>query len=153
MGTIVLSNLVALGEVDKDLEWETAEEMSKIGRVAKCSIEVFNDAIDEEAVQISVEFETFEDAAKALAAFNGRIFGKREVTARYYEDGYQVKKKSDLESAPAQDVDALEASGKSGKARAGNASGEKENTRPSQILLTVMTSRVERNPETGLWEF
>merc|ERR1712151_1337335 len=82
--TIVLSNLVGLGEVDEDLEWETAEEMSKIGKVVKCSIDVFDDAVDEEAVQISVEFETFEDSAKALAALNGRIFGKREVTARVY---------------------------------------------------------------------
>merc|ERR1711920_962114 len=115
--------------------------MSKIGKVAKYSIDVFDDAIDEEAVQISVEFENFEDSAKALAALNGRIFGKREVTARYYEEGYQYKKKSDAESAPAQDAEATSGAGKLGKARAGGGSGEKENDRPqanaAPALLTV----------------
>merc|ERR1711920_97147 len=115
--------------------------MSKIGKVAKYSIDVFDDAIDEEAVQISVEFESFEDSAKAIAALNGRVFGKREVTARYYEEGYQYKKKSDVELPQAEEPEATSGSGKLSKARAGGASGEKENDRPqanaAPALLTV----------------
>lgn len=92
---ILLTNLVGAGEVDESLEEETAEEASKYGKVRKCVIKEINGAPDDEAVRIFVEYERSEDAAKALADMNGRLFGGRKVKARFYEEERYAK--GDLE--------------------------------------------------------
>ncbi|KAK0051914.1 splicing factor 45 [Biomphalaria pfeifferi] len=81
---ILLQNMVGPGEVDEDLEPETAEECSKYGKVNKCVIYEVPDASDEECVRIFVEFERMESAIKALVDLNGRFFGGRVVKACFY---------------------------------------------------------------------
>jgi len=81
---IVLRNMVGPGEVDDDLESETAEECSKFGKVIKCVIFEIPGSEPEEAVRIFLEFERLESAIKALVDLNGRFFGGRVVRCSFY---------------------------------------------------------------------
>lgn len=81
---ILLRNMVGSGEVDDDLEPETAEECAKYGKVIKCVIFEIPGVCDEEAVRIFVEFERVESATKAVVDINGRYFGGRVVKAGFY---------------------------------------------------------------------
>ncbi|KAK6174810.1 hypothetical protein SNE40_013387 [Patella caerulea] len=81
---ILLRNMVGPGEVDEDLEPETAEECTKYGKVVKCVIYEMQGAEDEEAVRIFVEFERMESAIKAIVDLNGRFFGGRTVKGGFY---------------------------------------------------------------------
>lgn len=81
---IMLQNMVGSGEVDEDLEPETAEECSKYGKVNKCVIFEIPGAPEEECVRIFVEYERMESAIKALIDLNGRFFGGRVVKACFY---------------------------------------------------------------------
>lgn len=81
---ILLRNMVGSGEVDDDLEPETAEECAKYGKVVKCLIFEIPGVGDEEAVRIFVEFERVESAIKAVVDLNGRYFGGRVVKAGFY---------------------------------------------------------------------
>ncbi|XP_067684085.1 splicing factor 45-like [Haliotis asinina] len=81
---ILLRNMVGPGEVDEDLEPETAEECSKYGKVIKCIIFEIPGQVEEEAVRIFVEFERMESAIKALVDLNGRYFGGKIVKACFY---------------------------------------------------------------------
>ncbi|CAH1785008.1 unnamed protein product, partial [Owenia fusiformis] len=81
---VVLRNMVGPGEVDDDLEGETAEECSKYGKVTKCLIFEIPDAEPEEAVRIFVEFEKLDTAIKAVIGMNGRFFGGRTVRGGFY---------------------------------------------------------------------
>ncbi|XP_029635143.1 splicing factor 45 [Octopus sinensis] len=81
---ILLRNMVGSGEVDDDLEPETAEECAKYGKVVKCLIFEIPGCDDEEAVRIFVEFERVESAIKAVVDLNGRYFGGRVVKASFY---------------------------------------------------------------------
>lgn len=81
---ILLRNMVGPGEVDKDLEPETAEECTKYGKVIKCVIFEIPHGDDEEAVRIFVEFERVDSAIKAIIDLNGRYFGGRIVKACFY---------------------------------------------------------------------
>lgn len=103
--------MVWRGQVDDDLESETAEECSRYGVVQRCMIyEILSASVpDSEAVRIFVNFETKDAALKglefcpsciflahqhpfscfgyfsALNALDGRFFGGRQVHASFYD--------------------------------------------------------------------
>jgi len=85
---VLLKNMVGPGEVDDDLEVETASECSKYGEVIKCLIyEVTNGQLDPaEAVRIFVQFGRQESALKAYIDLNGRFFGGRVVSAQFFSE-------------------------------------------------------------------
>jgi len=83
---LLLNNLVGAGEVDEDLEGETAEEAGKYGKLVKCVVKEIKGKPDEEAVRIFLQYEKSEDATKALVDMNGRYFGGRVVKARFYDE-------------------------------------------------------------------
>merc|ERR1719188_1615359 len=83
---LLLNNLVGRGEVDEDLEEETAEEASKYGKLKKCVVKEIAAVPDDQAVRIFLEYEKVEDATKALVDMNGRYFGGRVVRARFYDE-------------------------------------------------------------------
>merc|ERR1712151_1195228 len=72
---LLLNNLVGAGEVDDDLEEETAEEAAKYGKVKKCVIKEIKGRPDDQAVRIFLEYTCIEDSTKALVDMNGRYFG------------------------------------------------------------------------------
>ncbi|KAJ3041778.1 hypothetical protein HDV00_008668 [Rhizophlyctis rosea] len=85
---LLLTNMVGAGEVDEDLEGETAAECGKFGVVERCIVhEVAGHNVpDDEAVRIFVRFR---DAASAIQAKNDlhrRYFGGRVVTASFYDE-------------------------------------------------------------------
>jgi len=82
---LLLNNLVGAGEVDSDLEEETAEEAGKYGKVKKCAIKEIKGVPDDQAVRIFLEFEQIAEATKALVDMNGRYFGGRVVKARFFD--------------------------------------------------------------------
>lgn len=82
---MLLNNMVGAGEVDEDLEEETAEEAVKYGKLKKCTIKEIRNVPDSEAVRIFLEYESIEAATKAFADMNGRYFGGRTVRARFYD--------------------------------------------------------------------
>lgn len=82
---LLLNNLVGAGEVDEDLEGETAEEAGNYGKLVKCVIKEIKGLPDDQAVRIFLEYEKVEDATKALVDMNGRYFGGRVVRARFFD--------------------------------------------------------------------
>ncbi|KAI8824142.1 uncharacterized protein EV422DRAFT_489406, partial [Fimicolochytrium jonesii] len=83
---ILLKNMVGPGQVDADLQNETAEECTRFGRVTKCVVYELPYAVGEsEAVRIFVEFVDHASAARALNELNGRFFGGRVVSASFYD--------------------------------------------------------------------
>merc|ERR1712187_355373 len=82
---LLLNNLVGAGEVDEDLEGETAEEAGKYGKLKRCVIKEIKGLPDDQAVRIFLEYERVEDATKALVDMNGRYFGGRIVKARFFD--------------------------------------------------------------------
>eukprot|EP00928_Gymnodinium_smaydae_P087500 TRINITY_DN71756_c0_g1_i1.p1 TRINITY_DN71756_c0_g1~~TRINITY_DN71756_c0_g1_i1.p1 ORF type:complete len:402 (-),score=129.90 TRINITY_DN71756_c0_g1_i1:125-1330(-) len=83
---LLLKNMVGAGEVDEDLEEETAEEAGKYGKIKKCCIKELKGVKDDEAVRIFLEYETVEGATKAMVDMNGRFFGGRVVKAMFYDE-------------------------------------------------------------------
>lgn len=85
---VLLRNMVGPGEVDEDLESETAEECTKFGPVVRCKIyEEKNPMVPpERAVRIFVQFTTLESAIKAINGLNGRFFAKRQVEAIFFDE-------------------------------------------------------------------
>lgn len=83
---LLLNNLVGAGEVDEDLEEETAEEAGKYGKLKKCVVKEIKGVPDTEAVRIFLEFETVESSTKAFTDMNGRYFGGRVVKARFFDE-------------------------------------------------------------------
>ncbi|XP_070192224.1 splicing factor 45-like isoform X3 [Littorina saxatilis] len=81
---IMLTNMVGPGEVDEELEPETAEECTKYGKVTKVVIYEVPDVVEEEAVRIFIEFDRMESAIKAVVDLNGRYFGGRIVRGSFY---------------------------------------------------------------------
>merc|ERR1712184_92444 len=59
---LLLNNLVGAGEVDEDLEEETAEEAAKYGKVKKCVIKELKGLPDDQAVRIFLQYTCIEDA-------------------------------------------------------------------------------------------
>ncbi|KAF8570806.1 hypothetical protein P879_04152 [Paragonimus westermani] len=82
---ILLRNMCGPGEVDDDLEPETAEECAKYGKVISCLIFELPDASDDEAVRIFVEFDSDDAATKAVLDLNRRFFAGRVVKAGFYD--------------------------------------------------------------------
>mmetsp|Transcript_11945 Transcript_11945/g.14024 ORF Transcript_11945/g.14024 Transcript_11945/m.14024 type:complete len:179 (-) Transcript_11945:43-579(-) len=83
---LLLNNMVGAGDVDEDLEEETAEEASKYGKLKKCVIKELFGKADDEAVRIFLEYEDVASATKAFADLNGRYFGGRTVRARFFDE-------------------------------------------------------------------
>jgi splicing factor 45 len=85
--------MVGRGQVDPDLQSETAEECSKFGPVARVYVDEAKDLTvdDEEAVRIFVCFEAVESALAAISDLNGRFFAGRKVKASYYDDSRFVQ--------------------------------------------------------------
>merc|ERR1711957_281187 len=83
---LLLLNLVGAGDVDEDLEEETAEEASKYGKLKKCVVKEVKGLSDKEAVRIFLQYEAVEGATKALVDMNGRYFGGRVVKAKFYDE-------------------------------------------------------------------
>jgi len=82
---LLLQNLVGAGDVDEDLQEETAEEAGKYGKVIKCVIKEITGVPDDQAVRIFLEFDVIESSTKALVDMNGRYFGGRVVKARFFD--------------------------------------------------------------------
>lgn len=83
---ILLRNMCGPGEVDDDLEPETAEECAKYGKVIMCMIYELPEAPSEdEMVRIFVEFDSEDAATKAVLDLNGRFFAGRVVKAGFYD--------------------------------------------------------------------
>merc|ERR1712224_820485 len=91
---VLLTNMVGAGDVDEDLERETAEEVGKYGKLVKCTVIQVEGAPDDEAVRIFLEFEKVQAASKAYSDLNGRFFGGRSVKARFFDEERYAK--SDL---------------------------------------------------------
>jgi len=83
---LVLSNVVGAGDVDSDLEEETADEAKKFGKLSKSAVKELSGVPDEEAVRIFLEFDALESAEKAFDYFNDRILGGRTVKAWYFDE-------------------------------------------------------------------
>merc|ERR1712039_641890 len=83
---LLLNNLVGAGEVDEDLEGETAEEAGKYGKLKRCVIKEIKGLPDDQAVRIFLEYENIEGAKTAFVDMNGRYFGGRVVKARFYDE-------------------------------------------------------------------
>ena len=84
-----MQNLVSRGEVDADLEDETADECRKYGTVQRCTVVTLPSSIrvrDEEAVRVYVEFAGTEGAKRALQGLHGRYFGKRRVECVLFDE-------------------------------------------------------------------
>merc|ERR1711941_146150 len=75
---LLLNNLVGKGDVDEDLEEETAEEAGKYGKLLKCVVKEYKGLSDDQAVRIFLEYEEIAGATKALIDMNGRFFGGRK---------------------------------------------------------------------------
>ena len=87
---VLWQNLVGRGEVDGEVEGETAEECRKFGRVLRSSLVVAppdRGVRDDEAVRVFVEFEDVEGAARAVQALHGRLFAARRVACTLYDMG------------------------------------------------------------------
>eukprot|EP01138_Halocafeteria_seosinensis_P000542 gb/GECG01000556.1/.p1 GENE.gb/GECG01000556.1/~~gb/GECG01000556.1/.p1 ORF type:complete len:477 (+),score=83.25 gb/GECG01000556.1/:1-1431(+) len=109
---VLLQNMVGRGEVDKDLQSETAEECSNFGPVIQCVVDESKDSSTREsdAVRIFVEFENEPTAVRgmtiimreclifdhccmllcssfaAVKGLHGRMFGGRKVLASFYPE-------------------------------------------------------------------
>lgn len=79
---VVLKNMV--GQVDDQLEQETAEECEKYGRVEQCVIYPLDDGT---AVWIFIKFAHPNAAQAAVADLNGRYFDGRVVVAEEFDQG------------------------------------------------------------------
>lgn len=85
---IMLRNMVAAGEVDPSLEDETAEECSKYGPILSCLVYEDPDPniLPEDSIRVYVEFDSKEDANKAILDLDGRFFDLRVVRATFFDE-------------------------------------------------------------------
>merc|ERR1712048_295860 len=83
---VCLTNLVGAGDVDEDLQEETAGEAKKYGKLKSCVIKELKGVPDDEAVRIFLEFDAVDSATKCLKDMSGRFFGGRKVKAQYYDE-------------------------------------------------------------------
>ena len=76
---VILSNIVAPGDVDDELADEVKEECEKSsGPVISIKVK---QAEEKNPVRVFVYFESNDDASKAASLFNGRMFGGRKISA------------------------------------------------------------------------
>eukprot|EP01065_Artemidia_motanka_P011232 TRINITY_DN16040_c0_g1_i3.p1 TRINITY_DN16040_c0_g1~~TRINITY_DN16040_c0_g1_i3.p1 ORF type:complete len:107 (+),score=21.67 TRINITY_DN16040_c0_g1_i3:198-518(+) len=80
--------MVGPGEVDAELQAETAQECAKYGEVKSVQIfEVRSRAVrPEAAVRIFVKFGRTPEAMKAIVDLDGRFFAGRTVSACFYDE-------------------------------------------------------------------
>lgn len=80
--------MVGPGEVDPDLQTETAAECAKFGAVAECVVYECppHSKPPEEAVRIFVRFADAASTARARAEMDGRFFGGRRVAATFFDE-------------------------------------------------------------------
>jgi copper chaperone CopZ len=88
---ILLENMVGKGEVDSELERETAEECKKFGNVMQSRIVERSDD-----VRIFIKFDSEVTAKRAIDALNGRLFGGRRIRATSYDAESFAKEDLDL---------------------------------------------------------
>lgn len=91
---IILTNVVAPGEVDESLDEEIGEECSKYGEVESVLIFEVTDPLypADKAVRIFVQFDKQASAMSALQELNGRYFGGRIVRVDYFcEDRFDAQ--------------------------------------------------------------
>ena len=86
---IMLTNIVAPGQVDESLDEEVGEECSKYGDVENILIFEVTDPQypSDQAVRIFVQFENQKAAEAALQELHGRYFGGRVVSVDYFDEG------------------------------------------------------------------
>ncbi|CEO95594.1 hypothetical protein PBRA_004321 [Plasmodiophora brassicae] len=77
---VVLDNMVGVGDVDSELERETADECTKFGDVRRCVVHQARDR-----VRIFVQFNGADAAGKAVEGLHGRVFAGRAVRASVYD--------------------------------------------------------------------
>lgn len=84
---IILTNVVAPGNVDESLDEEIGEECSKYGEVESVLIFEVTDPLypPDKAVRIFVQFENLASATAALKELHGRYFAGRVVSADYFD--------------------------------------------------------------------
>lgn len=85
---IMLTNVVAPGQVDESLDEEVGEECSKYGNVENILIFEVTDPQypPDQAVRIFVQFENQTAAEVALQDLHGRYFGGRVVSVNYFDE-------------------------------------------------------------------
>ena len=91
---LLLKNMVGPQDVDSGLAEETKSECMRFGPVVNCIIyEVHAQKIplskpcpDEESVRTFVAFEKQESAVKAFRDLNGRFFGGRKISAKFFDE-------------------------------------------------------------------
>eukprot|EP00474_Spongospora_subterranea_P010379 CRZ10837.1 hypothetical protein [Spongospora subterranea] len=90
-GVVLLENMVGKGEVDGELERETAEECSRFGLVRKCIVREL-----ESGVRIFVHFDNMTAVKAAIEGLNGRTFAGRKVRATSYDLPSFIERTYDL---------------------------------------------------------
>merc|ERR1711920_697308 len=70
---VMLTNLVGAGEVDEDLEEETADEAKKYGKLLRCTIKELKGKPDDQAVRIFLSFDDKASSEKCHIDMNGRL--------------------------------------------------------------------------------
>ncbi|XP_077544432.1 poly(U)-binding-splicing factor hfp isoform X3 [Haemaphysalis longicornis] len=85
---VVLRNMVAVEDLDDELEAEVTDECGRFGTVKRVIIYQERQSEDDNAdivVKIFVEFSQAQESASARDALNGRFFGGRLVRAELYD--------------------------------------------------------------------
>jgi hypothetical protein len=86
-------NMVGPGEVDPELQDETASECARFGKVDSCLVYEVRAApggmpvAEDEAVRIFVRFSDPKSAGRAIQELHGRFFGGRQVRATFFDEG------------------------------------------------------------------
>jgi len=93
---VLLRNMVGRGQVDDELEAETAEECAKYGKVLRCVVYEASNTSDAEAVRIFVHFVDLSSALKAVKDLSGRFFAGRVVKASYIKEDAFARKEYTL---------------------------------------------------------
>lgn len=85
---VLLTNLVGPGEVDEELQVETAEECARFGTVLKCIVHEYTrpGTRAEEAVRVFVKFQDAGAAMKAKSEMDRRFFGGRVISATFFDE-------------------------------------------------------------------
>ena len=78
---LLLLNMITKDQIDDYIQQETAEECSKFGLIEKCLI---HEMKHDQSIRIFIKYENVSSAKNGMNGLNGRFFGGRIVTAKYY---------------------------------------------------------------------